>query len=60
MKFKRYNYKKKNDQEMLEKTHKVQKMLESFATQQITDELLIKILKMQELVKELTNNVSHD
>ena len=49
-----------DDKEMLEKARKVEKMLESFATQQITDELLIKVLKTQELVKELTNNVSHD
>ena len=35
-------------------------MLEGFASQQIDDGMLVKILKTQELVKELTNDVSDD
>jgi hypothetical protein len=50
----------KNDEEMTEKTTKVLKMLENFKVEQISDELLIKVLKVQKLVEELENNANND
>ena len=48
------------DKEMSEKAVKVINMLEGFVTAQISDELLITVLKTQELAKELTKDVSND
>ena len=48
------------DKDMINKAQKVEEMLEGFASQQIDDGMLVKILKTQELVKELTNDVSDD
>ena len=49
-----------DDQEMSEKTIKVIETLDSFSNSNISDELLITVLKTQELVKELTQNVDND
>lgn len=48
------------DKDMADKTTKVIKILESFGSAQISDELLIAVLKTQELVKELTENVDNN
>ena len=48
------------DNEMKEKADKVVKILEGFSDSQISDKLLITVLKTQELVKELTQDVSND
>jgi len=49
-----------NDEEMVSKTKKVIELLESFSTKPINDDLLVKILKTQELVKEISTDVSND
>ena len=43
----------KSDKDMLNKTHQVIEKLNSFAKQNINEELLTTILKAQSLVKEL-------
>tara|TARA_R110000782_G_scaffold174320_1_gene265592 strand:+ start:260 stop:1093 length:834 start_codon:yes stop_codon:yes gene_type:complete len=48
------------DSEMLEKASRVVKMLEGFSTSRVSDELLVTILKTQELVKELSVNVDNN
>ena len=48
------------DKDMADKTTKVIKILESFGSAQISDELLIAVIKTQELVKELTENVDNN
>lgn len=49
-----------NDEEMVSKTKKVIELLESFSTKPMSDDLLVKILKTQELVKEISADVSND
>jgi flagellin-specific chaperone FliS len=48
----------KNDVEMIDKTKNVLSLLESFKQKQINDEMLIKVLKIQDLVKEVQSNAS--
>jgi hypothetical protein len=45
----------KNDSEMLQKTEDVIRLLESFATSGITEEVLMAVLKTQSLVEEIHN-----
>ena len=48
------------DSEMVDKVIKIQDSLESFKTAKVDDESLFKILKTQELVKEIFDNVGQD
>ena len=48
----------KDDVEMINKTKNVLSLLESFKQKQINDEMLIKVLKIQDLVKEVQSNAS--
>lgn len=48
------------DRDMLNKATRVIETLDSFSNSDISDELLITVLKTQELVKELTKNVDND
>ena len=45
---------------MKEKTKQIIEMLEDFSKQKVSEKLLIKVLKTQELVQELTKDVSND
>jgi hypothetical protein len=49
-----------SDKEMVQKTKKVIELLEGLRTATMNDELLIKILKTQELVKEIKKDVNND
>lgn len=48
----------KNDDEMINKVDAIQEMIENFKNNTIDDESLLKILKTQELVKEIYENAS--
>tara|TARA_B100000131_G_scaffold316082_1_gene355558 strand:- start:796 stop:1629 length:834 start_codon:yes stop_codon:yes gene_type:complete len=48
------------DEEMKQKAEKVFEMLEGFKTENVNDELLIKVLKIQELVEELQKDANND
>ena len=48
------------DKEMLQKTDEVITLLESYGATQVSEELLIRILKIQQLVEEISNNVDND
>jgi hypothetical protein len=50
----------KEDKHMLEKTVLVIERLESFAKKEITDDVLLTVMKTQELVKEMYNDVNND
>jgi len=50
----------KEDNEMLNKTQKVIERLNSFAKEDITDDVLLTVMKTQELVKEMYNDVNND
>lgn len=50
----------KSDDSMLEKTHQVLELLESFSHAEISDEVLLTVLKTQALVKELTADGHND
>jgi hypothetical protein len=50
----------KEDVDMKEKTKQIIEMLEDFSKQKVSEKLLIKVLKTQELVQELTKDVSND
>lgn len=48
------------DQEMIEKSEKVIKIIENFKDSQVDEKVLIKVLKMQQLVKEISKDVDND
>ena len=50
----------KSDDSMLEKTHQVLELLESFSHAEISDEVLLTVLKTQALMKELTADGHND
>lgn len=50
----------KEDTEMREKTEQIIEMLNDFSNQKVSEKLLIKVLKTQELAQELTEDVSND
>ena len=50
----------KSDESMLKKTNEVLALLESFAQVEITDEVLLTVLKTQALVKEITTDGHND
>ena len=45
----------KNDEDMLQKTSKVIEKLQSFATEEITEDVLSTVLRTQSLVEEIYN-----
>ena len=47
-----------SDVEMIEKTKNVLNLLESFKEKQIDDKMLMKVLKIQDLVKEIQSDAS--
>ena len=49
-----------SDKDMVQKTKKVLELLEGLRAATIDDELLIRILKTQELVKEIKKDASND
>ena len=49
-----------NDNEMKQKAEKVVELLESFSSRNIDEEVLIKILKTQELAQEIVDNGSNN
>ena len=50
----------KEDNEMLNKTQKVIERLNSFAKEDITDDVLLTVMKTQKLVKEMYNDANND
>lgn len=50
----------KEDVDMKEKTKQIVDMLEDFSKQKVSEKLLIKVLKTQELAQELIEDVSND
>ena len=50
----------KEDNEMLNKTQKVIERLNSFAKEDITDDVLITVMRTQKLVKEMYNDANND
>jgi len=48
----------KEDEEMVEKAEKIVEKLDSFANQKINEEVLITVMKTQELVKEIYSNAN--
>ena len=49
-----------NDIDMHQKTEKVVSKLESYTNNNVSDEVLLSVLKTQALVKEIYNNASND
>mgnify|MGYP004168436213 FL=1 len=49
-----------NDTDMYQKTEKVVNKLESYTNDNVSDEVLLSVLKTQALVKEIYNNASND